>query len=96
MRCMMTIHMDTEAGNKAITDGTLPKLMQQLMERLQPEASYFTADGGTRAAFLFFDLADPSDLPVITEPAFMGLNAKIGFSPVMNLDDLQKGLARLS
>lgn len=96
MRCMLTAHIDTEAGNKTIADGTMPKLMQQLMDRLQPEATYFTANQGRRTAFIVFDLADPSDLPMITEPAWMGLNAEIGIAPVMNLDDLQKGLAKLS
>jgi hypothetical protein len=29
------------------------------------------------------------------EPAFLNLNAKITFAPVMNLEDLQRGLAKL-
>lgn len=95
MRCMLKIEMNTEAGNKAITDGTLPKILQQVMDRAKPEAAYFGTETGSRTAFIFFDLADPSDIPMIAEPAFMSLNAKVTFMPVMNQDDLQKGLAQL-
>jgi hypothetical protein len=42
--------------------------------------------------FLVFDLKDPSDIPTIAEPLFMILKAKVEFTPVMNADDLQKGL----
>lgn len=96
MRCMLKIQMDTEAGNKAIVDGTLPKLMQQIMDRTKPEASYFTTEYGDRTAFLFMDLADPSDMPMIAEPAFSHLHARVSWTPVMSLDDLQKGLAKLA
>jgi hypothetical protein len=48
---------------------------------------------GRRCAMLFFDMHDASDLPVIAEPLFMGLNAEIEVQPAMNLEDLKKGLA---
>lgn len=95
MRCMLKLQMDTEAGNRAIADGTLPKIMEKLAERTQPEASYFTAEDGCRTAFIFFDLKDPSDIPMIAEPAFTDLKAKVTFVPVMNGEDLEKGLTQL-
>jgi len=42
---------------------------------------------------LFFDMRDASDIPAIVEPLFMGLNALVEILPVMNGDDLKKGLA---
>jgi len=42
-----------------------------------------------------FDLKDPSQLPPISEPLFSKLNAKIQLFPVMNQEDLQKGLQQL-
>ena len=95
MRCMLRIQIDTEAGNAAIKDGSLPNVIQQVMEKAKPEASYFTTEDGDRTSYMFFDLADPSDIPMIAEPAFMNLNAKVTFAPVMNLEDLQTGLAKL-
>jgi hypothetical protein len=35
---------------------------------------------------------DASDIPRIAEPLFAGLNAKVQLLPVMNADDLKKGL----
>ncbi len=95
MRCLLKMELETEAANKAIADGSMADLLQELLGKLKPEAAYFTPENGSRASFIFFDLADPSDLPAITETAFQKLNAKVTITPVMNLEDLQKGLAKL-
>ena len=93
MRMMLRITFPTEAGNRAIEDGSFPKLMQAALDKLQPEAAYFYANKGQRAAMLFFDMEDSSEIPGIAEPWFVSLNAEIELQPVMNKDDLQKGLA---
>ena len=92
MRTLLKATMDVTASNKAIMDGSLPKLMQTTMEKLKPEAAYFTAVDGCRSCLIVFDLKDPSEIPSIAEPFFLNLNAKVDFSPVMNADDLKKGL----
>jgi hypothetical protein len=96
MRMMMKVQMDTEAASKLLADGGMPQLMQEMMERLQPEATYFGPDGGVRTAFIVFDMKDPSQLPPISEPFFNRLKANIQFFPVMDRDDLQKGLQQLA
>ena len=93
MRMMLKVRLEVEAANKAIRDGTLPKIMQGVFAKIHPEASYFLAENGLRTALVFFDMKDPSEIPQIAEPFFMALNAKVDFIPVMNGDDLQKGLA---
>ncbi len=92
MRMMMKVKMDTEAGSRAIENGEMPKLLGQMMERLQPEAAFFGPEGGVRTAFIVFDLKDPSDIPGISEPLFRGAKATIEMLPVMNQEDLQKGI----
>jgi hypothetical protein len=42
-----------------------------------------------------FDLQDPSQLPSITEPLFSKVNATVEMFPVMNQEDLQKGLQQV-
>ncbi len=96
MRMMMKVKMDTEAGSRAIESGEMPKLLAQMMERLQPEAAFFGPEGGVRTAFIVFDLKDPSDLPSISEPLFSAAKAKIEMFPVMDRADLQKGLQQIS
>jgi hypothetical protein len=95
MRMMMKVQLDTEAGSRAIADGSMPQLMQETLGRLQPEAAYFGPENGIRTAFIVFDLQDPSELPTLTEPLFSTLKANIQMFPVMDREDLQKGLGQL-
>jgi hypothetical protein len=95
MRTMMKIKIDTEAGSRMIADGTMPQLLQETLGRLQPEAAYYGPEDGIRTAFIVFDLQDTSQLPALTEPLFSQLNAQVEMFPVMNQEDLQKGLQQL-
>jgi hypothetical protein len=94
MRTMLKVTFPVEAGNKAIKDGALPKLVEAFTKKYKPEAAYFYPDGGKRCMLYVFDMPDSSQLPPIVEPFFMGLNADISLTPVMNSDDLQAGLEK--
>ena len=96
MRVLMKAQMPTEAGNAAINNGSLPKVIGQVLESVKAEAAYFTAEDGMRTAMIFFEMEDSSEIPSAAEPLFMGLGARISFMPVMNVDDLQKGLSELA
>jgi hypothetical protein len=95
MRMLLRAQMDTSVANKAIKDGTLPKLLQSTMEYLKPEAAFFTTTDGTRTAFIVFDLQEPAQMPAVAEPFFMELNAKVDFVPAMTAEDVQTGLQHL-
>jgi hypothetical protein len=96
MRVLLKAHFDTEKGNELVSSGKMGELIQGIVEKVHPEAAYFLPDEGDRTAFLVFDMEDPSQMPVITEPLFREADAKVSYSPVMNLDDVQKGLSQLS
>jgi hypothetical protein len=93
---LIKVTVPVEAGNKTIQDGTMQKILAETLERLRPEAAYFFAERGVRTALYVVDVKNPSDIPVIGEPFFMGLNAAVEFTPVMNADDLKKALEQLS
>lgn len=95
MRVMAKISTPVEAGNQAVMDGTMGKIMQRAAERWHPEGMYFTTVDGLRTAFMIFDMPDSSDMPRFAEPFFTELQADVQLSPVMNGDDLQKGLSQL-
>src|SRR5579884_3661876 len=95
MRTLMKIKLDTEAGSRAIEDGSLSQVMGETLGALKPEAAYFGPENGVRTAFIVFDLQDPSQLPSITEPLFGKLRATVEMIPIMNQEDLQKGLQQL-
>jgi len=86
---MLKVSIPVEAGNTAISDGTLPKTIESILGDLKPEATYFSDDNGKRTGFIFFDLKDTSQIPAVAEPWFLAFNAHIELHPVMNLEDLK-------
>ncbi len=92
---LLKAQMDTEAANRAIADGSLPEAMERVMDALQPEAAYFAPLDGKRTALIVFDMKDPSQIPVVSEPFFKVMNATVEFTPVMTREDLATGLGQL-
>ena len=92
MRTMLKATLEISASNKAILDGTLPKVVEQVMKTINPECAYFATFDGCRSCFMVFDMKDPSQIPAIAEPFFLNFNAKVEFMPVMNAEELQKGI----
>jgi hypothetical protein len=96
MRMLLRVQMDTESANRAIRDGSFAQTMDRVMSELHPEAAYFTAQDGKRTGYIVFDLKEPSDIPSIAEPFFMGVNADIEMSPCMTPEDVAVGLEKAS
>jgi hypothetical protein len=95
MRMMLKFTLPVEKSNAAINDGSLGRTME-VLSKLKPEAAYFAPLEGKRGGMIFFDLADPSQIVESVEPFFLGLNASTELVPVMNADDLRKGLAKVA
>ncbi len=93
MRMMLRVTFPTDLTNGAIKGGSFQEVMDATLNRLNPEVAYFTANKGCRCAMIFFDMQDTSEIPSICEPLFAALNAEIELLPVMNADDLKKGLS---
>ena len=96
MRTMLRWTIPVEKGNQAIKDGTIGQVLESLTQYLKPEAAYFWPEAGKRAGLMVFDMADPSEIPQIAEQLFLNLDAAVEFTPVMNTDDLQRALAKVS
>lgn len=94
MRTLLKVSIPVDAGNRGVKEGTLPQTMIGFVEKVKPEACYFTAQGGLRTALFVFDLKDPSMIPSIAEPFFQNLQASIELSPVMNLEDMRSGVEK--
>lgn len=92
MRMMLRVTMPVEKANQAINDGSLQKLMGRTMDELKPESAYFYPSEGRRACLMVFDMKDSAQIPAIAERFFMTLNAAVTLVPVMNAEDLKKGL----
>jgi hypothetical protein len=96
MRMMMRVSVPIEDANKAVREGTMGKILQEQLEKLRPEAVYFHAAEDVRTALLFLDVKEASDMPVIADPFFQGVNARITFTPVMTVQDFQAGMAKVA
>ncbi len=96
MRTMLRFSVPVEKGNETIKDGSLQQTLEALVQQLNPEAAYFWPEHGERAGLMVFDMADPSEIPQIAEQLFMNLDAAVEFTPVMNAEDLQRALAKVS
>jgi hypothetical protein len=90
MRFMIRATMDTDVANALARSGKLGSTVEAIVAEQRPEAVYFVADGGIRTAYLFVDLAEPSDMPRIAEPWFLAFKARLEFLPAMSPADLQK------
>lgn len=90
MRMLLKVNIPTQAGNAAMKNGAIPNKLKQILGELKPEAAYFAEDDGERTAYIFLDMAEPSDLPRIAEPFFLAFNARLTARPAMTLDDLAK------
>jgi hypothetical protein len=95
MRTMIRFTVPVERGNRAFQDGSLQKIIMELIKRLKPEAAYFLPERGIRTGMMFVDLKDSSEIPAIAEPLFEELHAAVEFLPVMNADELKKGIGKV-
>ena len=91
---MIRVKIPTEAGNKMIQDPNGFKALENYIAKVKPEAVYFTEEGGDRTALFFVDVASVDMVPVLAEPLFQGLNAKVEFHPAMNLDEVKRGIQK--
>lgn len=95
MRTMLTWTVPVERGNEAIEDGSLAATIEEILEKLEPEAAYFRAIDGERGGMIVFDMEDPAQIPQVAEPLFLKLDASVELVPVMNADDLRRALSSL-
>jgi hypothetical protein len=93
MRVMIRFSFPVNSGNAAIRSGKVEKVFQQLIDDVKPEAAYFHAVHGDRGGFFIVNMQESSQVAEIAERLFFGLDAKIELIPVMNAEDLRKGLS---
>ncbi len=85
-----------EKGSEAYQSGAMQRTFQAAAEALKPEAMYFFPENCNRIAFLGLDMEGSWQLPAIVEPMFQALGASVLVTPVMNGDDLERGMKEAS
>ena len=92
MRFLVRARIPTEAGNKMVQDPNFLKKLEEYINKVKAEATYFYEAGGSRVAAFIVDIQSADQIPIIIEPLFSGMDAHIELHPVMSLDDLKKGI----
>ena len=92
MRMLLKVVVDAEAGNEIFRQGGAAEALDQMQQVLQPEAFFGFGEDGQRALLAVFDMADPSQIPVVCEPLYQLSKGRITLTPCMNLEDLKKGV----
>jgi hypothetical protein len=88
MRFMVTFRVPMDEGNAAISDGSIGPTLEAILDDLKPEAAYFAPMEGARGGYLVVNMDDPSQIPAIAEPLFLGLGATIQITPVFTPEEL--------
>lgn len=84
MRFMVEFSIPTQHGNDVVRSGKVDKVFGKLAE-----------DEGIRAGCLFVQSDDPAFCVAIGERLWLGLQAQVKVKPVMNAEELGKGLSSL-
>jgi hypothetical protein len=95
MRFMFEFRVPTQSGNDAVRSGKIGKVLTKLGEEFKPEAMYFYPAEGMRAGCIFIQSDDPAVCVAVGERLWFGLQAQVKVTPVMNAEELGKGLADL-
>ncbi|RBP02816.1 hypothetical protein DFR50_14915 [Roseiarcus fermentans] len=92
MRMMLRMVIDATDGSDAIQSGAMQRAIGALVEKLKPEAVYFSTEDGMRAGYIVFDMTSANQQVEIGEPLF-DLGCEVHLTPCMTPDELQAGFA---
>ena len=96
MRFMIQFSIPTQYGNEVVRSGKVDKVFKKLGEDLKPEAMYFYPDEGLRAGCIFIQSDNPAIGVAVGERLWLGLQAQVKITPVMNGEELGKGLSEVA
>jgi hypothetical protein len=92
MRVMVSFTFPTDSGNEAVKSGRMDKILPQIMEDLKPEAAYFYPHNGLRSGHFIVNMEDSSQILEVGERLRFGVGGTVEMTPVMNAEDIQKGM----
>jgi hypothetical protein len=75
-----------------VQDPDFLRKLEDYINKVKPEASYFMPIEGQRSAAFIVNANSNDQLPAMVEPLFQWMGANVDVIPVMNFDDLKKGL----
>ena len=92
MRFLIRARTPTEAGNKVVQDPNFLTKLEEYMNKVKPEAAYFMPIEGQRAGAFIVNIESNEQIPTVVEPLFQWWGSNIDVVPVMNFEELKRGL----
>jgi hypothetical protein len=91
IRMMLKVQIPAQSGNTAIEAGNQAKIFENLMDRIKPEAAYFTQEDGLRTAYFVYIVHDTAEFAAVHEPLIQGFGALVYDQPALTWDELKAG-----
>jgi hypothetical protein len=91
MRFLIRARIPAEPGNKMVQDPNFLTKLEEYIKKIKPEASYFMPVEGQRSMAYIVNLERNDQIPSTVEQLFQW-GANVDVIPVMNFDDLKRGL----
>ena len=91
VRMMLKVQIPAQGGNTAIEAGDQAQIFETLMERIKPEAAYFTQEDGLRTAYFVYVVHDTAEFAAVHEPLIQGFGALVYDLPALTWDELKAG-----
>ena len=94
MRFLIRARIPAEPGNKMVQDTGFMTKLEEYINKVKPEASYFMPIDGQRSMAFIVNIERNDQIPAIAEQLFQW-GATVDVIPVMNFDDLKRGLQNI-
>jgi hypothetical protein len=91
MRFLIRARIPAESGNKMVQDPNFITKLEEYIKKIKPEASYFMPVEGQRSMAYIVNIERNDQIPSTVEQLFQW-GANVDVIPVMNFDDLKRGL----
>jgi hypothetical protein len=77
MRFLIRAKIPTEAGNKMVQDPNFLRKLEEYINKVKAETTYFFEADGNRVAAFIVDIQGADQIPVLAEPLFSEMDAKV-------------------
>jgi|SRR5215471_2135506 len=95
MHFLIKASIPAEVGNAKQKDGTLGDTTNAILAQAKPEIVFFTGEGGVRTIYTLVNVADSSDITLIQEAWYIGLDASVEVQLACTPEDMAKSAPQL-
>lgn len=96
MRFIIKFQLSVEYGNKVAQDPNTMIKLDELINKLNVEASYFLLQDGKRTGIFITNIESADMIPPVAESILQAFGAEVKLYPFMSLEELKKGYSNMA